>query len=56
MLYVVQPTQEGFGHAGFHAAEAIGDEPFLLMLGDHIYKSVYTKSFATQLIEAYNQY
>src|SRR5574342_21481 len=37
--FVTQTRQEGFGHAVYCAREAIGDEPFLLMLGDHIYRS-----------------
>ncbi|NIV37602.1 MAG: GHMP kinase, partial [Anaerolineae bacterium] len=37
--FVIQDRQEGFGHAVYCAREAIGDEPFLLMLGDHLYRS-----------------
>ncbi len=51
---VVQPMQEGFGHAVYCAREAVGNEPFLLMLGDHIYRSDSGQSCAQQLIEAYN--
>ncbi len=54
--FAVQPTQEGFGHAVYCAREAVGDEPFLLMLGDHIYRSTAEKSCARQLIDAYQQY
>jgi UTP-glucose-1-phosphate uridylyltransferase/mevalonate kinase len=54
--FVIQPTQEGFGHAVYCAREAVGDEPFLLMLGDHIYRSTADKSCARQLIDAYQQY
>lgn len=52
--FVVQPIQEGFGHAVYCAREAVGNEPFLLMLGDHIYRSDSGRSCARQLIEAYN--
>lgn len=52
--FVTQKAQEGFGHAIFCAREAVGDEPFLLMLGDHIYRSDSGKSCARQLIEAYH--
>ncbi len=52
--FVVQPIQEGFGHAVYCAREAVGNEPFLLMLGDHIYRSDSGRSCAQQLIEAYN--
>jgi UTP--glucose-1-phosphate uridylyltransferase len=37
--YVVQDTQRGFGHAVYCAKNWVGNEPFLLMLGDHIYES-----------------
>lgn len=51
--FIVQPTQEGFGHAIYCAREAIGDEPFLLMLGDHLYRSEGERSCARQLMDAY---
>jgi UTP--glucose-1-phosphate uridylyltransferase len=53
---VIQPKQEGFGHAIYCAREAIGDEPFLLLLGDHIYRSNGEKSCSRQLIDAYQQH
>ena len=37
--FVTQTTQEGFGHAVYCARQAVGNEPFLLMLGDHLYRS-----------------
>lgn len=52
--FVIQKNQEGFGHAVLCAREAIGNEPFLLMLGDHLYRSRGEKSCAEQLTEAYN--
>jgi UTP--glucose-1-phosphate uridylyltransferase len=54
--FVIQPKQEGFGHAIYCAREAIGDEPFLLLLGDHIYRSNGEKSCSRQLIDAYQQH
>ena len=33
---VEQPSPEGFGHAVLQAREFVGDEPFLLLLGDHV--------------------
>src|SRR5262249_24101907 len=38
------------------AREAIGNEPFLLMLGDHIYRSESERSCAQQLVDAFNQH
>ena len=54
--FVIQKAQEGFGHAVYCAREVIGDEPFLLMLGDHIYRSEGDRSCARQLVDAYNQH
>ncbi len=54
--FVIQEKQEGFGHAIFCARESIGNEPFLLMLGDHIYRSDTDRSCARQLIDAYQHY
>jgi UTP-glucose-1-phosphate uridylyltransferase/mevalonate kinase len=53
--FVTQTAQEGFGHAVYCAREALNDEPFLLMLGDHIYRSTGESSCARQLVEAYHQ-
>jgi UTP-glucose-1-phosphate uridylyltransferase len=55
VTFVTQTAQEGFGHAVYCAREVIGDEPFLLMLGDHIYRSTGEVSCARQLVEAYQQ-
>jgi UTP-glucose-1-phosphate uridylyltransferase len=54
--FAIQETQEGFGHAVYCVREAVGNEPFLLMLGDHLYRSDGGRSCARQLIEAYNQH
>jgi UTP-glucose-1-phosphate uridylyltransferase/mevalonate kinase len=54
--FIVQPAQEGFGHAVYCAKEKIGDEPFLLMLGDHLYKSSGEQTCAKQLLDAYQLY
>ncbi len=54
--FITQQTQEGFGHAVYCAREAIGNEPFLLMLGDHLYRSRGEKSCAGQLVDAYNNH
>jgi UTP-glucose-1-phosphate uridylyltransferase/mevalonate kinase len=54
--FVIQHTQEGLGHAIYSAREAIGHEPFLLMLGDHIYHSQGERSCAQQLVDAFHQH
>jgi UTP-glucose-1-phosphate uridylyltransferase/mevalonate kinase len=53
VTFTIQENQEGFGHAVYTAREAVGDEPFLLMLGDHIYRSNNDLQCAGQLLEAY---
>ncbi len=52
---ITQDKQEGYGHAVFCAKEWVDNEPFLLMLGDHIYTSYVQKSCARQVLEAYQQ-
>ncbi len=53
---MTQTAQEGFGHAVYCARQAIGGEPFLLMLGDHLYRSTGDRSCAQQLLDAYHQH
>eukprot|EP00937_MAST-01D_sp_MAST-1D-sp2_P002177 g2177.t1 len=54
---VVQERQEGFGHALHCAAEAVGDEPFVLFIGKHIYRATNpSEACAKQLIDAYHKH
>jgi UTP-glucose-1-phosphate uridylyltransferase/mevalonate kinase len=53
--FVTQVAQEGFGHAVYCAREALGDEPFLLMLGDHLYRADDGGSCARQVVETYQR-
>lgn len=39
LTYVIQETPEGYGHAVYCSREFVGGEPFLLLLGDHVYVS-----------------
>jgi UTP-glucose-1-phosphate uridylyltransferase/mevalonate kinase len=55
VTFVTQTAQEGFGHAVYSARMAVGEEPFLLMLGDHLYHSDGPASCARQLLEAYQR-
>ena len=52
---LTQDTQAGFGHAVYCAQEWVGDEPFLLLLGDTIYRSHVEQSCASQLVNTYQQ-
>jgi UTP--glucose-1-phosphate uridylyltransferase len=54
--YVEQPSPEGFGHAVFQAREFVGGEPFVLLLGDHVYTVPDgEKRVVAQLVDAYEQ-
>lgn len=57
VTFVVQDTQEGFGHAVLPAQKALGHEPFLLVLGDHIYRTAAADgvSCAKQMMSAYKK-
>ncbi|MEH2024646.1 UTP--glucose-1-phosphate uridylyltransferase [Nostoc sp.] len=52
---LLQEEQLGYGHAVFCAKDWVQDEPFLLLLGDHIYTSDTEKSCASQLLDVYEQ-
>lgn len=54
--FAEQDAPEGFGHAVYQAKQFVGDEPFLLMLGDHVYISDIKDRCARQLIRIYEQY
>ena len=54
--FAEQHTAEGFGHAVFQAKKFVGDDPFLLMLGDHVYISDVKDRCAMQLIKVYEEY
>ena len=55
LTFLIQDSQEGFGHAVFCAKQWVGEEPFLLLLGDHVYISEVENSCAAQLLEQYQQ-
>jgi UTP--glucose-1-phosphate uridylyltransferase len=53
--WAVQPAPDGYGDAVLHAQEFVGDEPFLLMLGDHVYISDGPQRCAASMIAAYER-
>lgn len=53
--YIIQKEQKGFGHAVYCAKEWVGNEPFLLMLGDHVYISNSGARCVQQLIDAFHK-
>jgi UTP-glucose-1-phosphate uridylyltransferase/mevalonate kinase len=52
---LIQESQEGFGHAVHCAKEWVGNEPFILMLGDHLFASDTDTPCIQQLIELYEK-
>jgi len=53
ITYVVQEKQEGYGHAVYCARDFVGDDPFLLLLGDHVFVSGTKKPCSRQVIDVY---
>ncbi|MCF7849533.1 MAG: hypothetical protein K9M45_11845 [Kiritimatiellales bacterium] len=52
---LIQGSQEGFGHAVYCSREWVGDEPFILMLGDHLYAADSDVSCSRQLLDLYER-
>jgi UTP--glucose-1-phosphate uridylyltransferase len=50
--FVAQTEPKGYGHAVFCAENFVGDEPFLHLVGDHIYVGADPLGCARQLLEA----
>ena len=55
LTILTQDEQEGFGHAVFAARDWVGNEPFLLLLGDHVYTSE-GDSCAKQMVNIYEEH
>ena len=56
LRYVYQREKRGFGHAVYQAAQFVGNEPVLLLLGDTLYRSDSNKPCALQMVEEYERY
>jgi UTP--glucose-1-phosphate uridylyltransferase len=54
--FAEQHTPEGFGHAVYQAKDFVKDEPFLLLLGDHVYISYSKDRCARQATKVFEQY
>jgi UTP--glucose-1-phosphate uridylyltransferase len=52
LLFVEQPRPQGYGHALLQARDFVGRDPFLHLVGDHLYLSQHDRCCAQQLIEA----
>jgi len=55
VTYVEQTVQEGYGHAVYCASEWVGDDPFLLLLGDHVYITESKSSCIQQALDGFKQ-
>jgi UTP-glucose-1-phosphate uridylyltransferase/mevalonate kinase len=54
--FAIQDRQEGFGHAVYCTREWVGNEPFLLLLGDHLYRSNTDVSCTGQLLDIFEKH
>lgn len=53
ITFKTQAEQQGLGHAVLIARDWVGDEPFLLMLGDHLFVKRGEVTCAKQLVDCY---
>ncbi len=51
--FAEQHSPQGFGHAVYQARAFVGDDPFLLLLGDHVYISSVADRCARQLMNVF---
>jgi UTP--glucose-1-phosphate uridylyltransferase len=51
LRFAFQAEPMGYGHAVWCAREFVGDDPFLLLLGDHLYLSAEARRCARQVID-----
>src|ERR1700728_2358825 len=51
LQFIEQEKAQGYGHAVWCARNFTGSEPFLLLVGDHLYLSGGEQSCARQLVE-----
>jgi UTP--glucose-1-phosphate uridylyltransferase len=51
LTFIEQPQPLGYGHAVHAAHQFVGNSPFLLLVGDHLYVSRTEKRCAQQLVE-----
>ncbi|MBN2417711.1 GHMP kinase [bacterium] len=55
ITFITQDLQDGFGHAVYCTREWVGGEPFLLLLGDHVYASDTDTPCAKQLLDEFQK-
>lgn len=56
ITYIPQHEARGFGDAVLLAEKWVGDEAFLVMLGDHLFRSGIARSVAGQVVDIFQDY
>jgi len=56
MTIVVQESPQGYGHAVYQAREWAGDEPFVLIVGDHVNISDTDTPCPRQIVDIYDRF
>lgn len=56
LTLVEQETPDGFGHAVWCARDFVGDDPVMILLGDHIFASTSGTDCITQALTAYSRH
>lgn len=56
LTFVVQETQDGYGHAVYQAQEFAAGEPVLITLGDHVYLSETHVRCTRQVLDTFARY
>ena len=56
LVFVTQPQPLGYAHAISQAKSFVGDDPFLHLVGDHLYLSSTDRPCAEQLIHVANEF
>jgi UTP--glucose-1-phosphate uridylyltransferase len=51
LVFFEQTTPRGYGHALFQSREFVGGQPFLHLVGDHLYLSAREQNCAKQLVD-----
>jgi len=55
--FITQPSPKGLGDAMLQAADFVGSEPFLMLLGDHVYvSSDRSRPCGAQVVEAFAEH
>ena len=54
--FAFQSEPRGFGHAVYRAKELVGDNPFVVSLGDHLYRSGSRKRCVAQVMEVFERF